>query len=495
MGINKLTVGEDFTPDPISLLESNRNLGYSIEEAISDLIDNSITAGAKEISYELHWNEAKPFFLLKDNGKGMSNADNELIDSFRLGSKNPLHDRDPNDLGRFGFGMKTASLSQARSLTVISKKEGYATLARSLDLNFIAELNDGWKLKLVEDSVIEGELGYLDTLSSGTVLRWDDWDRAPDLEDDFVALATDINQYISVCFHRFIEKGIKISQNDYPLEPCSPIPQGEGASIFSGPISLSGNTKAKQTAYILQHPKNWVDNYEVIDRFNSFRLFEGFERQQGIYIYRCDRLLTPKAGWLGLLKKGNAAKLARVVIDYPNDADALWSLDITKTNASIPFEFKNEIKRFIAATKNGSVKKIGRGDRNVANALNLNHSHIWKTSDDKEYNSYKYIVDVDHPIFKNLIAEKKINERDLTILLEVISSNLPVAKIIENNDTDPSKHDRMVSKQELSKRELELARVVFQYQMKTQTKEAAFSWLLSHEPYCYCEDQLRKELL
>lgn len=495
MGIDKTTIGEDFTPNPISLLESNRNLGYSIEEAISDLIDNSITAGADEISYELHWNEGTPFFLLKDNGKGMSNSDNELIDSFRLGSKNPLDERDPNDLGRFGFGMKTASLSQARSLTVISKKEGYTALARSLDLNFIAELKDGWKLKLVEDSVIEGELVYLDALSSGTVLRWDDWDRAPDLEDDFMALATDINQYISVCFHRFIEKGIKICQHDYVLEPCSPIPQGEGADIFSGPISLSRNKKAKQTAYILQHPKNWGDNYEVINRFNSFRLFEGFERQQGIYIYRCDRLLTPKGGWLGLLKKGNAAKLARVVIDYPNDADALWSLDITKTNASIPFEFKREIKRLIDATKNGSVKKIVRGNRNVNKSLTLNHSHIWKTLNDKEYNSYKYIVDVDHPIFKNLIAEKKIKERDLTILLEVISSNLPVAKIIENNDTDPSKHDRMVSKQELSKSELELARVIFQHQMKTDAKEAAFSWLLNFEPYCYCEDQLKKELL
>ncbi len=500
MGINKLTVGEDFTPDPISLLESNRNLGYSIEEAISDLIDNSITAGANEISYELHWNEGKPFFLLKDNGKGMSNVDNELINSFRLGSKNPLHDRDPNDLGRFGFGMKTASLSQARSLTVISKKEGYTTLARSLDLNFIAKLKDGWKLKLVEDSVIEGELGYLDALSSGTVLRWDDWDRAPDLEDDFMALATDINQYISVCFHRFIEKGIKISQNDYPLEPCSPIPQGEGTDIFSGPLSLAGNKKAKQTAYILQHPRCWKDNadggnYDVIDRFNSYRLFEGFERQQGIYIYRCDRLLTPKGGWLGLLKKGNAAKLARVVIDYPNDADALWSLDITKTNASIPFEFKREIKRCIDAVKNGSVIKIVRGNRIVNRNLTLNHSQIWKISDDKEYNSYKYIVDVDHPIFKNLIANKKIMERDLTMLLEVISSNLPITKIIENNDTDPSKHDRMVAKQELSKSELELARVIFLHQMKTETKEAAFSWLLNFEPYVHYEDQLKKELL
>ena len=117
----------DFTPDPISLLESNRNLGYSIEEAISDLIDNSISAEATNVSYEIHPNNGQPYFLLKDNGLGMSNADNELVDSFRLGSKNPLDERDPNDLGRFGFGMKTASLSQARILTVITKKKGYNT--------------------------------------------------------------------------------------------------------------------------------------------------------------------------------------------------------------------------------------------------------------------------------------------------------------------------------------------------------------------------------
>jgi hypothetical protein len=391
--------------------------------------------------------------------------------------------------------MKTASLSQARVLTVITKKKDCETLGLSLDLNFISEQKGRWLLKSADEKSCADELDYLANIASGTIIRWDDWDRAPDLKDDFTALSSDINQYISVCFHRFIEKGIKICQHDYPLEPCSPIPRGEGADIFSGPISLSGNKKAKQTAYVLQHPKKWEDNYEVITRFNSFRLFEGFERQQGIYIYRCDRLLTPKGGWLGLLKKGNAAKLARVVIDYPNDADALWSLDITKTNASIPFEFKREIKRLIDATKNGSVQKIVRGNRKMNKSLTLNHSHIWKTSDDKEYNAYKYKIDVDHPIFQNLIAEKKIKERDLNILLELISGNLPVAKIIENNDTDPSKHDRMVSKQELSKSELELAIVIFQHQMKTNTKKAAFSWLLSFEPYCYCEDQLRKELL
>jgi len=494
MGVENGLIAEDFTPDPISLLESNRNLGYSIEEAISDLIDNSISAEATEISYELHWNNGKPYFLLKDNGRGMSNVDNELVNSFRLGSTNPLEERDPKDLGRFGFGMKTASLSQARELTVITKKVGFTTLSRSLDLNFIKDLNGSWNLKKVLDKSIQKELDYLKELNSGTIIRWDDWDRAPGLEDDFNSLVIRINNYISVCFHRFIEAGISICHHDYPLESCSPIPSGEGAALFSE-VPLSKNKKAKQTSYILQHPKNWEEDFETISRFNSFRLFEGFERQQGIYIYRCNRLLTPKGGWLGLLRKGNAAKLARVVIDYPNDADTLWSLDITKTNASIPFEFKREIKKLIDTTKKGSVKKIVRGNRNVNKSLSFKHSHIWKVSDDKEYNSYKYIIDIEHPIFNSLVAEKKIKEKDLTVLLNMISQNLPVAKIIDNNDSDPSKHDRMLTKQELSKEELEIARKIFSYQMKTNNKNVSFSWLLNFEPYCYYEDQLKKELL
>jgi len=494
MGIDINLLAEDFTPDPISLLESNRNLGYSIEEAISDLIDNSISAMATEISYELNWNNGKPYFLLKDNGKGMSNENNQLVNSFRLGSKNPLDERDPNDLGRFGFGMKTASLSQARELIVITKKEGFKTLTRSLDLNFIAQLNGSWTLKNVIDEEIKSELKFLESLNSGTIIKWGDWDRAPNLEADFLSLIKEINDYISVCFHRFIEKGVSISYFNYPLAPCSPIPSNEGAEFFSS-LKLSSNKYAKQTAYILQHPKEWNEDYEVMSRLNSFRLFEGFERQQGVYIYRCDRLLTPRGGWLGLLKKGNAAKLARVVIDYPNDADALWSLDITKTNASIPFEFRNEITKLIDAAKNKSIKKIGRGNRNLTRSLSSTNAHIWKTSNDKEYNSYKYLVDIEHPILKSLVAENKIKEQDLKILLGLISDNLPIARIINNNDSDPSKHDRMVSRNKLSKDEFQMAQKIFQFKMKTVTKAVAFTWLLSFEPYCYCEDQLKKELL
>ncbi len=80
----KNQIAEDFSPDPLALLESNRNLGYSIEEAVADLIDNSITADATTIIINLDWNDGNPIFKLHDNGKGMSQE--KLIESFKLGS-------------------------------------------------------------------------------------------------------------------------------------------------------------------------------------------------------------------------------------------------------------------------------------------------------------------------------------------------------------------------------------------------------------------------
>jgi hypothetical protein len=488
--INNL-IGEDFTPDPVSLLESTRNLGYSIEEAISDLIDNSITAKAKNITYEFHWNLGNPFFLLKDDGKGMSNENNELIDSFKLGA-NKDKERDPKDLGRFGFGMKTASLSQSKSLTVITKKINNQVISRSLDLAFIAELKQGWKLKLVDELIVQNEIDFLNTQESGTVIRWDNWDRAPKSNDDFTSLISDINNYISVCFHRFIEKGINIYCHQTRLLPCSPIPSAEGSSLYSEVII---DENAKQTAYIIQHPKFWAENFENISRFNSFRLFEGLERQQGIYIYRCDRLLTPKGGWLGQINKGNSAKLARVVINYSNKADDLWSLDITKTNASIPYEFRAGIKDLIEASKNESLNKIIRGNRVISEGLSSSkNALIWSTTKDSQFNSFKYSVDINNPFLKQFVDEKLISEKNLKILLDVISNTLPVSKIIQNNDNDPSKHDRMYKKDRLDDEELLYARKIFNFQCTKMTKSAAFSWLLSFEPYCYYESQLNKEL-
>lgn len=484
----KNQIAEDFSSDPLALLESNRNLGYSIEEAVADLIDNSITAEATNITFNLEWNDGSPMFKLQDNGKGMSKE--KLIDSFKLGSLEP---RNPKDLGRFGFGMKTASLSQARELIVISKHQDEKVCIRSLDLNFIANNNRKWNLKHCEPDDFKTEIDRLNKEGQGTIICWKSWDRAPKLKEDFISLITKISNYAAVCFHRFIEDGIKIYSHDELLKPISPIPKD---SQKYSEIPLKNHRDSKQTAYILKHPKFWEQDYDSMQQFNSYKLFNGFPAQQGIYIYRINRLLNPYGGWLGVIKPINSSKLARVTIDYPNSADKLWTLDITKTNATIPYEFRKEIEKLIENTKLESVSKITRGIASITSKIkNLyDNSLVWQEKEDKDVRCYRYYPDIDHPIFQNLIESKKIGKKELSFIFNLLSDNLPVARIIENNDNDSGKHDRMVRHEELNKEELDFAKNIFEKIKIEKNKSEALSFILKCEPFCYHQDQIKKYL-
>ena len=127
-------ITEEIIPDPESLLESIRSIGYSLKEAVSDLIDNSISANASEIKVVFELNDFLEFHLI-DNGTGMSYQ--KLVSAFRLGSANPKATRENNDLGRFGMGMKTASLSQCRAVTVTTK-QNHTLISRTLDLDEVS---------------------------------------------------------------------------------------------------------------------------------------------------------------------------------------------------------------------------------------------------------------------------------------------------------------------------------------------------------------------
>jgi Histidine kinase-, DNA gyrase B-, and HSP90-like ATPase len=479
-------IAEDFSPDPLALLESNRNLGYSIEEAVADLIDNSITADATKIVINLDWNNGDPIFKLCDNGSGM--GEEKLIESFRLGS---LERRNPKDLGRFGFGMKTASLSQARELIVLSKTKRGKVVIRSLDLNFIENNNKKWNLKYCDLIDYKNEIDELNKTKQGTIICWKNWDRAPKFKDDFISLISQISNYAAVCFHRFLEKGIKIFSHDELIIPVNPIPKD---SQKYSEIPLRKHPNSKQIAYILKHPKFWEQEYDFMPQINSYKLFNGFASQQGIYIYRCERLLNPYGGWLGVTKSINSSKLARVTIDYPNSADNLWSLDITKTNATIPYQFKKEIEKLIENTKLESVSKLTRGVKSIKNKVSAiyDSSLIWDEKEDKDLRCYRYFPNINHPIFLNFIERKKIDKNTLTSIFNLLSENLPVAKIIENNDNDSGKHDRMIRKEKLTKDELELAKNIYERIKIDKNKAEALNFLFKCEPFCYHEKQVKQ---
>ena len=146
MGANKSLSSSDYDiaePHASAMVESLRAFGYNLPTAIADLIDNSISAGAKNVWLYFYWDGSNSHISIRDDGHGMT--EEKLINAMRPGSQNPLEQREPDDLGRFGLGLKTASFSQCRRLTVASRSEGCEVTLRRWDLDYINKANE-WRL-------------------------------------------------------------------------------------------------------------------------------------------------------------------------------------------------------------------------------------------------------------------------------------------------------------------------------------------------------------
>lgn len=472
---------EYFAPEPIDLLESNRNLGYTIEEAIADLIDNSISAQCTNVDIDLKWNDGKPSLAIIDNGHGMNES--TLVDSFKLGSNIPESQRSENDLGRFGMGMKTASLSQSRGLMVISKAINSDIVGRSLDLEFVKV--NGWYLKKEDYSKIIQKYD-IENRNTGTILYWSNWDRAPEEERHFNEIAQRLLKYLGVVFNKFIsDNSLDISINGFSVKPISPIPKD--SEIFEE--SLNGPSGSILNGYLLKHPLKWDTSINYEAYFNSYNLFRGIDAQQGIYIYRCKRLLTPYGGWLGLEKIRTSSRLARVEMEYPNSADELWSLDITKTKATIPVEFREQIKRLTKATRINSVTKISRGRQSQLKEVPKEKGRVWLTKENKELMCYVFEPNINHHLFQQLIELGKIKENDLQSIFSLLSNNLPVSEIVNLNDDNSSKITRMNYVRKLKPYEKELAVIIFnKFRTDGKNHDEAINMLLNCEPYCHHKD-------
>ena len=204
---------QECIPFAPALIESMRSLGYSFPAAIADLLDNSISAGAINISIFTEPSE-NPSLVILDDGSGMSNA--QLYEAMRYGSSNPLLERDENDLGRFGLGLKSASLSQCRKLVVVSKQNGKIS-GCSWDLDYIIE-KGAWMLKVFSEEEIATfiHIDKLKQLEHGTYILLSEFDRIKEgtgnLAETFAKCLDDMINHLSLVFHRFIEDGLLLKR-------------------------------------------------------------------------------------------------------------------------------------------------------------------------------------------------------------------------------------------------------------------------------------------
>lgn len=495
--MDKLGIGEDFTPNPINLLLANRNIGYTLEEAIADLIDNSISAGSSNIWLKFDWNEGAPIFSITDDGCGMNCVSGELASSFKLATKNPRTSRNEADLGRYGSGMKTASLSQARSFVVISKPEYGQIGLRSLDIDFIEANGNKWILKIPDANKYQIFTADILKRGHGTTLIWENWDRHPGSYEEFNLAQDKVLNYISVCFHRFLsahEHGANPSLNIHfqteknPIPAISPIP--EPSSERS--VCRLKDEQIVERAYLIPHPSTWEIPYNESQTFNSYKLFNGYEQHQGIYIYRCNRLLNPYGGWLGLAKASNGTKLARITIDFPNHADDQWQLDITKTKAKIPLALKAKILEFITTTQIKSREKITRGSNTIRPNIRNVHATIWKQKKIEDlYITYE--VNEKYVGFETLFKNSStISQSTFKSIIKLISDNLPIQEIIDNHEINSNSHD--FNRQSIiSEFQLELAYNIYLSNTRSGVSHSrALQDITMIEPYCYDDIKVKE---
>ena len=416
-------------PDPSAMVEAMRAFGYSLPDAIADLIDNSITAGAGTVEITLHWNGSDSWIRILDDGVGMDAG--TLTGAMRLGSRNPKEARDPHDLGRFGLGLKTAAFSQGSALTVASRADGTDLELRSWDLDHIA-CTGSWSLLVGETPGDGPALEALADGSTGTAVLLKNLDRLvgeAELEDErakshFLRLSGAVEEHLSTVFHRFLESGLTIKVNERELRPWDPFLAGDSATqvLPAERLPFAGEEVAVQP-YVLPHHSRL--STEVHRAAAGMR---GWNQHQGFYVYRAKRLLVP-GDWLGLpIQKEEHYKLARIRIDLSNAMDRQWQIDVRKATARIPRELRDELKRVADATRSRAAEAYRYRGRQIAREANVDRSFVWAARVNR--GTVDCRVDRDHPLIAQALDDAGSARPVLERALRVVEETLPVQSIV-----------------------------------------------------------------
>ncbi|SED07126.1 ATP-binding protein [Paenibacillus sp. GP183] len=470
------------------LMESTRALGYSLEAAIADILDNSITAKATNISIKfIPFGE--PYLSILDNGKGMNSV--EITDAMRYGSGNPLETRDLDDLGRFGLGLKTASLSQSRKLTVISLKNGKLS-GRSWDLDHVIK-SGKWSLLVLDkkDMLKFPQIELLQLQSSGTLVILQNLDRVGNGESDFEAAFSEkmdrVREHLSLVFHRYISgesglKSIKMNINNEPLAPHDPFLINKSTQIMDDEKISIGDHLILVKPYILPHISKMTDA-----EIKMLGGKDGLTKQQGFYVYRNKRLLI-WGSWFRLIRKDELSKLARVRVDIPNTLDHLWAIDIRKSTATPPEIVRKNLSRIVGQITEGSKRTwTFRGKKETDDSI----VHLWTRLKTRE--GILYDINRDHPLVEML--KEKLDLKDhkfLHQLLKMIEMNIPLNSLyIDLTNDEKFKNNELY---ELTDDIKELAELLLENCKNPEERQRFFDKIESTPPFSQFPGKIVKYL-
>lgn len=397
------------SPGP-KLMESIRSLGYAPEVAVADLIDNSLDAAASQVEVGADMSEAPEWIWIADDGHGMSLE--EMREALRLGAVSSVDARADDALGRFGLGLKTASFSQGRSLTLISKKEGGGLGGVRFDLDELRAAGD-WVINRLDVAEIESIPGVstLRKWDSGTLVCWKKLDRflgeGPPTAARMGEVLTTLRDHLSLTFHRWIApenrrfRKITLLVNGRPVQPRDPFLRHNPAVQMTEPerITSGGETVMVQAFTLPDRSRITGPDAERED------LGEGMYAAQGFYFYRNRRLLS-HGGWVNLGSRRDATKHSRILVDLPNSADETWQLDVKKDSVIPPRGIRRQLNRFYGVGRKKSESIITyRGRRAQSGEV----EYAWVPIEER--GGFRYEPNHNHPILIDALAELEPRQR------------------------------------------------------------------------------------
>lgn len=474
------------------LMESTRAIGYNLESAIADIIDNSIAACAHTVDIHFSPYDAVPYVSILDDGNGMS--EQRIDDAMRYGSQSSLEERGELDLGRFGLGMKTASLSQCRCLTVISKQVD-SVAARRWDLDEIYK-QGSWALLELEEKELDDIPQYnkLKVLPHGTLVIWEKLDRmlkgTANPEKLMNKQMDYVRDHLSLVFHRYLtgESGItklKIKLNELPVEPKDPFLIGRSISFQDDEKFMIEGHIVSVSTFMLPHVSKLT-----IQEKAALGGSEGLTKNQGFYIYRNKRLLV-WGTWFRMHRKDELSKLARIRVDIPNALDHLWTLDIRKSSAMPPDVIKSNLMRIVDRISEGSKTTwTFRGKREIGD----DGSHLWAKMRTRD--GVIYSLNRDHAFLELLIETLDLaQKRLLENYLRLAEENLPLNQLyidLNNEERVNAKKEREAEKDVMAQAHMYLENIAGAAERNTLIKV-----LMRTDPFCNFRQvmaMLRKEL-
>ncbi len=420
-------------PSASSMIESLRGLGYSLAAALADIIDNSLAANASRVDLLFVWEEGRHAIAILDNGHGMS--DDELFNAMRLGFLSPLGERAKHDLGRFGLGLKTASFSQCRCLTVASRRQGTNISTLCWDLDYLAASVDS-QWHMLEQPGVEADQLFpmIENTTQGTLVVWEKLDRivTPGFSpQDYLDTVDAVERHLALTFHRFLQgpnPRLILSINNTPVKAHDPFLQKHSATWNSPPSSFETEYGViDMQGHVLPH-KDKLSSQEYEDAAGP----KGWTEHQGFYVYRNERLIVA-GSWLNLgarrsWTKEEAHRLARIRLDIPNTADAAWKLDIRKSSALPPVKIRQRLTR-LAETVRKRARQVfaHRGEYGKARTGQEPVLPIWLVENDGK--GVRYRISREHPAVLGMLGGDKGSEESMQILLSLIERTVPVQRI------------------------------------------------------------------